>query len=209
MDLTGYKYERWASATTVYTYTFPSGTIVQKDSVLIMRMGTGTPLPTSNYFVDGGPTTGSGQALGIVLKDPSNVVIDAVAFNAFTFPTISGVTANDWNGAGAISQSGHAGSSLNGSDANNNSTWLTSGSLTTSMGYKNTNAVSVITPTVTWTGGTITTPTTGARITSPILPSFGIYNFVASMTDGFCTTTDTVKVTAITPYVINLGANRC
>ena len=207
MNLSGFTYERWSTTALLNTFTFPSGTIVLPDSVLIMRMGTGTPSPAQNYFVDGGFTTGSGQALGIIIKDASNVIIDAVAFNAMTFPPASSVTANDWSGSGAISLSSHAGSSLNGADANNASTWLTSGSLSTSMGYKNTNAVSVITPTVTWTGGTIVTPMSGARITTPNHPSFGVYTYVASMTDGFCTTTDTVKVTAITPYVINLGAN--
>ena len=207
IDLSGHRYERWTSQTASTNFTFPSGTIVLPDSVLIMRMGTGTPLPARNYFVDGGFTTSSGAALGIVLKDPSGAILDAVAYNAYTFPAISGVTAADWSGAGAVSQSGHAGSSLNGPDLNNNTTWLTSGSLTTSMGYKNTNVVSVVTPTVTWTGGTIPTTQAGTRITTPPHPAFGVYTYVASLTDGICTTTDTVKVTAITPYVINLGAD--
>ena len=207
MDLSGFKYERWSTAAMTNTFTFPSGTIVLPDSVLIMRMGSGTPSPAQNYFVDGGFTTGSGQAVGILIKDQSNVIIDAVAFNAMTFPPASGVSANDWSGSGAISQSTHAGSSLNGADANNASTWLTSGSLPTTMGYKNTNTVSVVTPTVTWTGGTIVAPMTGASIITPNHPSFGVYTYVSTMTDGFCTTTDTVKVTAITPYVINLGSN--
>lgn len=207
IDLSGHRYERWTSQTASTNFTFPSGTIVLPDSVLIMRMGTGTPLPARNYFVDGGFTTSSGAALGIVLKDPSGAILDAVAYNAYTFPAISGVTAADWSGAGAVSQSTHAGSSLNGPDLNNNTTWLTSGSLTTSMGYKNTNVVSVVTPTVTWTGGTIPTTQAGSRITTPPHPAFGVYTYVASLTDGICTTTDTVKVTAITPYVINLGAD--
>jgi hypothetical protein len=208
IDLSGYKYERWTSQTASVSVTFPSGTIVQPDSVLIVRMGTGTAIPTSNYFIDGGSSPSSGTALGIILKDQRGVIIDAVAFNAYTFPAISGVTPNDWTGSGAISSSGHAGSSLNGADLNNSSTWLTSGSLTTSMGYKNTNAVSSITPNVTWTGGSITTPIVGATITSPNHSAFGVYTYVATLSDGICSTSDTVRVTAITPYVINLGPDR-
>lgn len=189
------------------TLVFPAGTIVMPDSVAVIRMASGTPNPLYNYFTTAGSGPSSGSSMGVILKDPSGVIIDAIALNNYIFPSSTGVTSADWSGPGISSPSGYAGPSLSGSDNNSATNWQSSATLTTSMGYKNTGLVSVATPTVTWTGSQLGAPMTGAQIMTPNYTSFGTYTYVASLSDGTCTVTDTVKVTAITPYVINLGAN--
>ena len=205
MNLSGFTFQTVGA--NVNTLVFPAGTIVLPDSVAVIRMASGTPNPLYNYFTTAGFGPSSGSAMGVILKDPTGVIIDAIALNTYTFPSSTGVTSADWSGAGISSPSGQAGPSLSGSDNNTATNWQPSATLTTSMGYKNTGLVSVATPTVTWTGSQLGAPMTGAQIMTPNYTSFGTYTYVASLSDGTCTATDTVKVTAITPYVINLGAN--
>ena len=205
MNLSGFTFQTVGA--NVNTLVFPAGTIVLPDSVAVIRMASGTPNPLYNYFTTAGFGPSSGSAMGVILKDPTGVIIDAIALNTYTFPSSTGVTSAHWSGAGISSPSGQAGPSLSGSDNNTATNWLPSATLTTSMGYKNTGLVSVLTPTVTWTGSQLGAPMTGAQIMTPNYTSFGTYTYVASLSDGICTVVDTVKVTAITPYVINLGTN--
>jgi hypothetical protein len=205
MNLSGFTFQTVGA--NVNTLVFPAGTIVLPDSVAVIRMASGTPNPLYNYFTTAGFGPSSGSAMGVILKDPTGVIIDAIALNTYTFPSSTGVTSADWSGAGISSPGGYAGPSLSGSDNNSATNWQSSATLTTSMGYKNTGLVSVATPTVTWTGSQLGAPMTGAQIMTPNYTTFGTYTYVASLSDGSCTATDTVKVTAITPYVINLGAN--
>lgn len=66
-------------------------------------------------------TFSSGSTAGYILKD-GNTIIDAVTYNAYTFPASSGVTAADWSG-NIGSPSGTSGIRLLGPDNNLASDW--------------------------------------------------------------------------------------
>ncbi len=185
------------------TITFPLGTIVPSDSLAIVHIGTGTDdfvnrlFNIQNVF---GPFTG--QNFGVYINDAAGNVIDAVAFNNFTFPAFTGVSSSDFSGSGAVSLSGFAGPSLVGSDLNSNSNWVSSSAIdTTSMGSKNVGIVTSVTPTVTWSGGVLAGIVTANMVTTPAHPISGTYTYVASITDGICISTDTVLVNVIAPTV--------
>ena len=206
-DLGGITFEQWSTTSLNGTITFPSGTFLSPNGTAIIMTGqTASASQPANFLYDGrgtGTVTyGSGTAAGRILKDAQGNIIDAVGYNAYTFPATAGVTAQDWSGT-APTGSGSAGNRLEGADVNSATNWVNSG---TSTQKQNPNALNqnVVLPTppslagFTWTLNgniidTLTSITVGPYTTS------GIYNYVAEYNGQCGLITDTVVV------VVNLG----
>ncbi len=210
-NLSGYTFQ--AEGISTASFTFPPGTIVAPRATVILHTTTGgvdDPINHVYHIPSGGFFPGSGTSMGMILKDASGVIVDAVATNNYTFTSANGVTAADWTGLGVVSPSGIAGATLQGPDANNNSNWVTaSASTPVSIGFINPNLpVISSTAVVTWTGGLLTGPVTGSTLTTPVHPTLGSFAYYASANDGNCTSTDTVLVNVIPPPTVTLGPDR-
>lgn len=125
-DLGGITLEVYDAGGVAIQYTFPSGTLIGPNGTALIMHGQGAgPSQPANFMYDGrGTYTGlwsSGTDVGYVLKD-GNTVIDAVTYDAFTFPSSSGVSSSDWSGQ-VTGTSGTAGIRLTGPDNNSASDW--------------------------------------------------------------------------------------
>ena len=121
IDISGLVYEAWSGTTLSRTLTFPSGTVIPSNNVLVVSLTTGTNDPINRLYFTGTTTSGpfsSGGATGHLIKNGSSI-IDAVATNTYVWPVASGVTAADWSGAGASSPSGVSGTIRTASTDNN------------------------------------------------------------------------------------------
>ncbi|MDZ7845850.1 MAG: lamin tail domain-containing protein [Owenweeksia sp.] len=83
-------------------YTFPTNTVLSPNGTALITHGQGAGASQpANFMYDGrGSFTGlfgSGTDAGYILKRGTDI-IDAVTYDAFTFPAGSGVTASDWSG---------------------------------------------------------------------------------------------------------------
>ncbi|MCB0481573.1 MAG: T9SS type A sorting domain-containing protein [Flavobacteriales bacterium] len=127
-DLDGYKYEEWNASGIQYSTTFPSGITFGSNGTMILatgQLGSSVAVPASKYYHIGNTAThGSTVAMGYIIKDPSNNIIDAVMYGAIAFPVASGVTSAHWSGTTTISSS--SGIRLSGPDNNTGSTWINS-----------------------------------------------------------------------------------
>ena len=112
------------------SYTIPSVSLGAGE-ILVLHAGTGTDDPANKYFNMGGgnDVLQSSSLSGFALKDPSNVVIDAVASNGYTFLPVDGVSASDWTG-NINGMSGYAGSIRTVSDNNAATDWVISSAST-------------------------------------------------------------------------------
>lgn len=206
-DLSGYTLLTEGTNSSI---TFPAGTIVPANGVVIVHLSTsGVESPANLIFkmTTGNFFPGSGSSFGIVLKNSQGIVIDAVALNSYSFTSVNGVTGLDWTGAGVVSPSGQAGATLQGPDLNNNSNWVTA-SLSTpvSIGFLNPSLPTLpSSSTITWTGGLLTAPVVGGTITTPVHPAIGTFDYIATSSNGVCTTSDTVRVNVVGAPVVNLG----
>ncbi|HRH64205.1 MAG TPA: GEVED domain-containing protein, partial [Bacteroidia bacterium] len=184
-------------------YVFPAAT-VPAGGVVVVNVETGTnDIPNLSFFTNtGGDVMFSGSANGIWLTTASGEIIDAVATNAHTFSPGSGVTAADWNGAGASGISGDAGTRLTGADLNDATNWITAGSSTQNIGTINSGLPSCTPPTytVTWSGGNLVAPVVANPVTTPVfIAPPQTYTYSVSLNDGVCTTTDNVDITTQMP----------
>lgn len=123
-----------------YTYTFPS-VVMNPGDIAVVISGTGTDSAAVRKFYSGSgnnPYTSTGQ-WGIAIKNGSKIV-DAMAFNGYTFTTASGVTAADWTGT-ITGINGRAGVYRTYVDKNDNTDWAISDTLAgtnrTSIGVTN------------------------------------------------------------------------
>lgn len=124
-DLGGYSIEIFGAGAN--TYTFPSFTL-NGNSVAVFYLGTGTDDPANNFYNMGGATISSSSALGIVLKNNSGTIIDAVAANGYTFDAgATGVQTSDWSG-NVSSSSSRAGISRIISENNLATDWVVAAS---------------------------------------------------------------------------------
>jgi hypothetical protein len=206
-NLSGYTIVTEGLAT---TFTFPAGTIVPAQSVAILHLTANGAVDVANNVFNipvGGIFPGSGTSMGIILKDPTGVIVDAIATNSYVFGTTNGVTAADWSGAGIVSPAGQAGCTLQGNDLNNLTNWVVSSPTTpVSIGFLNPSLpVISSSATITWTGGTLTGPVTGGTITTPVHPTLGAYTYFASSSFAPCSYTDTIVVNAIAAPTVDLG----
>jgi hypothetical protein len=208
-DLSGYQLITEGPSIGPQTFTFPPGTNVPANGVAIVHFGFGTPSIANNYFVTGtGSLAGSGTSFGIVLKDASGDVNDAVAVNTYTFSGANGVTAIDWSGStGVTSPGGISGAGLYGADVNDNTNWVTTSASTLgTVGAYNTGLPTLTSNSVlTWTGGLFTSPQTGSPVTTPVHTVLGVYQYIVTASNGVCTTKDTIDVHVVAGPTVNLG----
>jgi len=183
------------------TYTFPAGTVIPANSVLVLHVGPGTDDPANRYYNTGGANDGisSTSAWGVTLKNVAGSLIDAVAIRAFTFGAATGVTAADWSGTTVSTSS--AGVMLIRFDNNNASNWqnsIAAGPLT-NIGALNPD-MTYAPATVSWVGpGGFTasgmTVSTGARNTP------GTETFTATITSNGCAKTASASLQVVAPVV--------
>jgi hypothetical protein len=183
------------------TWTFPSGTIVPAGGLVICHSGTGTDDLANFYFNDASSFGwSSGTSMGVYLLNGVTVV-DAVAFNGYTFSGGSGVLAADFSGSTATSASGFAGAYLDGPDVNSGTNWI-QGAPTTN-GYQNPSLPLTCNPnpyTITWSGGNLVGPVVANPVTTPVyIAPVQTYTYTVSLTDGVCTTTDNIDITTQMP----------
>ncbi len=205
-NLSGFKIQLEGASSA--SFTFPAGSIVQPGGVAVVNFNSGTTDIANAVFASGmGFFPGSGTSMGFILMDPTGVIVDAVATNAYTFTSANGVTSGDWSGSGVTSPSGIAGATLQGSDLNSNSNWVTGSPATpVSIGFTNPGLPTLPSgSTITWTGGVLTAPVVGGQITTPVHPTLGVYTYVATSSNGICTSRDTVLVNAIAPPTVDIG----
>lgn len=182
------------------TYTFPAGTVIPANSVLVLHIGPGTDDPANRYYNTGGASDGisSTSAWGVTLRNASGALVDAVAIRAYSFPASTGVTAADWTGTTVSTSS--AGVMLIRFDNNNASNWQNSlaapGPLT-NIGSLNP-SISYAPAVVSWTGpGGFTasgfTASTGAR------NSVATETYTATITSNGCSKTATATLQVVAP----------
>ncbi|REJ84096.1 MAG: lamin tail domain-containing protein, partial [Bacteroidetes bacterium] len=208
-DLSGYTLNYQLTTGTPAAKTFPNGTIVPAGAVVVVYIGTAAEDPANLYFSLGGSTPGSGSAMGIWLKDPSNNVVDAIALNTYSgFPAGSGVTAADWNlSANISSPTSSAGPRLEGADMNDNTNWVSSHLVpTTSIGYTNPGIPLAPPPgSLSWSSIPAGFTASGNDVnTGPINSAT---TFVVVNDNGFCQTSDTIVVNTFTPLPAPTATN--
>ncbi len=199
VDLSGFGFEVQGGGA-ARQYTFPVGTLLQPQNVLVLHIGDGTDDTGNNYYNTGGLNDQlvSGNDQAFVLTSATGQVVDAVVTNAFT-PSAP-VTATDWNGAGVSSPRGIAGAGLYGPDTNDASGWSATDATQGSIGAINVGLpVIPSTAAITWTGPGITGSSTANPLTTYAFPSPGTYTYIASISNGVCTARDTVVVNVTVP----------
>ncbi len=115
-DISGWTLASYVSNSTILNhpvFTFPPGSVIPPNSVLVVGMGPGTSSSATQYYaaagLNGNPWTSSGT-FGLVLKNNASEVVDAVATGtAFIWAPATGVTSLDWTNTTLAALSGRAG----------------------------------------------------------------------------------------------------
>ena len=174
------------------TYTFPTGTIMASNSIITFATGNVTPNHAIGLHSQGAGFNNfmnSGTAAGFYLKDNSAILVDAVALNGYTFAVATGVTAADWTGT--VSVNGFSGAQRQGTDSNTSSDWYANGSPNiSSIGAVNT-GLSTPLGSIIWKNYFGATLGTGSSLT--VTPTAST-NYIAVLSNGICTSNDTVFV---------------
>ncbi|HEY0110941.1 MAG TPA: hypothetical protein VGB67_14980, partial [Fibrella sp.] len=218
VDAGGVVYELYTGTTLNRSYTIPAGTVIPAMSVLVLHLGTGTDNATNRFFNTGGSSNSlsSGGAAGHVLKY-AGAVIDAVATNAYSFPSTANVSAADFSGS-ASALSGNAGTVRTAATDNNlGSDFTTSASATQSIGTYNSGANYVFSLTsspfttsytYSWTPSTNLNNPAIANPTANNLTATTTYTVTATEAGAGCSGgTDSVTVLVGTPVVAAFSAN--
>lgn len=199
VNLNGYNLQV-LGVTTPHNLTF-GNVVINPGQVIVVGLGTGTDDPVNGYYVTGEPSgqLSSSSLVGYVLKNPSGAVVDAVGTNNYSFAPTTGVTAMDWSGT-IPSISGLAGATRIVSDNNTAADWQGSSTLSPqTIGSLNPGLSMTASPTVSWSNGA----TTGSITVSPSTAT----TYIATVTDGICTSMDTVLVNVVpqpvAPTVLN------
>ncbi|MEI2825868.1 MAG: hypothetical protein V9F04_05280 [Dermatophilaceae bacterium] len=190
------------AATPLHSFTFPSGTVIPANGVLVIHIGTGTDVPANLFFNTQGTSNqySTGEAFGVVLKDAGSTVIDAISINTNVFNAASGVTASDWSGAGVTSASGGPAGPVRTAtlDSNTAADWIGSSVSTPQTigtfnpGYTNPN--SGLVSGYAWTPSALLNDPTIANPLASNVTATTPYSVVVSSDNG-CTTTANVTVT--------------
>lgn len=190
ISLSGYTVE--VVGATTRSFTVPSGVILPSSATMVLNVGAGTDDPANFYYNMGGTngSLSSGSQAGFILKNTTGKVIDAVASNGYSFGSASGVVAADWSGA-IPSSSGNAGLVRTNVDANNASDWAISSVTAQSIGAINPGITVSSSAQVTWN---TVPPTQNITVTVGPFAAAGTYNYIATVTDGVCSSSDTVSV---------------
>lgn len=206
-DIVGYTMEEWTNAGLQSSVTFPLGTVFSPAGTMILatgQLGISTPSPSNYYYHSGNTTTHNptGDPRGYILKNPSGIIVDAVAYDAYTFAVASGVTATHWTGSTpAIVSSGNR---LNAPDNNTGSCWINSGVSPQDPNILNTgvnNPVPSTVPGFCWLYSGSVISFSPHTVVGPYSTP-GIYQYVASY--GCGTFFDTLKITASATVPVKL-----
>jgi PKD repeat protein len=209
VDMSSYGFEVQGGGA-ARTYSFPNGTILQPQNVLVLHIGDGVDDPANNYYNTGGLNDQliSGNDQAFVLSSPTGQVVDAVVVNGFN--PAAPITATDWSGAGVSSPRTIAGAGLYGPDTNDASGWADATTTQQSIGALNTGLPIIPSTTaITWSGPGITGTSTVNPLITYAFPTPGTYTYIASVSNGTCTARDTVVVTATVPTApdVNFSAS--
>jgi len=210
-DISGYTLTDYSNntATSTHSLTFPAGTVIPSNGVIVVHLGTGTNNTASGYYNTGGTTDNwsSTSQVGVVLKNGSQV-IDAVglggsATGSYTFAAGTGVATSDFSGF-APNASGLAGVKRTAAlDNNTGADWTASGtSNVQSIGtYNGGYSLPAAAFTYAWTPATGLSSTTIANpVASPTATQ--VYTVTATETATGCSSTATVTVTVSAATVI-------
>ena len=127
-DLWGYTLQQWSTVLDG-TYTFPQGTILSPQGTAIIavgQMGSSVPDPANYYYHGNGANTtdySSAQAVGRILLDPLNNIVDAVGYGNYIFPGAAEVPVSAWSSPVTQSDSAASGFRLTAPDNNTGSCW--------------------------------------------------------------------------------------
>lgn len=198
-DLSGYIFEVYDFGGFLFSYQVPNNVNISPQSVLLLGFGNGMNIPANNLYWMNGINTSSNVPQGYILKNPSGVIVDAVATNGFGFPVSSGVTPSDWTGI-VSSSSGLAGIIRTGTDNNTAADWsLSSITNAMSIGTFNPGLDTVPSANLNWYLDTNLVDTL-AQITVGPFVNNGFYHYVASIQSSCGLVTDTVLVEVDIPY---------
>ena len=213
-SLAGITFEQWNVGGTAPTgsYTFPAGAVLGPNGTAIVAMRAVTPSP-SNYFYDGsgGNTVDwqSAGAQGVLLKDGSGNIIDAVGYASYTWPAQAGVTASDWTGSTG-SPGGTCGIRLNGPDLNNATGWSVSSATNTQDPNTVNSGVALPAASATagfdWKLNGVTIDTLPKTVVGPYSSS-GVYNYIATFNGPCGLQSDTVTVIVNLPGSVPIPTN--
>ncbi len=189
INLGGYRINRYGA--TNLNYTIPQGVILDGGEVLILTFRAGTDDPANNVYGMGWALSLSTAQNGYVLRNRQNRIIDAVALNGYQFTQASGVTSFNWSGSLGASSAGVSRiSTIN----NSASDWIVADNNNRqTIGSINPGLPIIPSPDITWLPLNIVADT----IQTGILTDTAVY--IASITDGVCTTYDTVTVFVVNP----------
>lgn len=199
VDLSGYGFEVQGGGA-ARTYSFPLGTLLQAQNVLVLHIGSGPDDVANNYYNTGGldDQLVSGNDQAFVLSSATGQMVDAVVLNGFT--PAAPITAADWSGVGVSSPRTIAGAGLYGPDTNDATGWAATDNTAGSIGALNTGLPTIpSTAAITWTGPGITGSTTANPLVTYAFPAPGTYTYIASISNGACTARDTVQVIVTVP----------
>ncbi len=207
-DLAGFILEEWNGTALQHTATFPTGTLFSPNGTMVVATGqlaSSVPVASSFYYHSGNTIThGSTDNRGYLIKNPSGVIIDAVVYGNYTFPTLSGVTSSDWSGTTTSTSS--AGNRLTGVDNNTSSNWANSTTIPQDPNVLN---AGVPVPTPASMAGFnwyyLSSPIdTNAKIKVGPYVTPGIYRYVAEYVNSCGTFYDTVTITATSTVPVTL-----
>lgn len=207
-DISGYVYEQLGVSPR--TFTFPAGTIVPANAQVVLHLGTGNDSPINLYFNTGGlnGALSSSSAVGFILRNPDQSIIDVVSTNSFNIVGVSGVSSQDWIGA-IPPLSNQAGVIRKNSDSNSASDWIIS-SLVNMQTIGSSNIGITNNGLGSWSISWSTNPpqSSDTILVGPF--SFvGVYPYVLTVSDGFCTKNDTINVTVSNSILIkDVGFSR-
>ncbi len=195
-DLGGYTYEQWTGSTLLYSYTYPSGTILSPGGTAIIavgQLGSSVPSPSDYYYHGTGTFTGfasSGDQVGRILKDAGGTIVDAVGYNGYVFPLSSNVTSSDWSNP-LIGGGSSSGIKREGPDLNNGSNWVLSASSPQNPNALNAGVTLPPPPQpivgLSWTLDGVVLDTIQSIVVGPYSTS-GVREYVVSYTDVNCGT---------------------
>lgn len=212
VNLSGYQFHDYAtgSSTSNHPYTFPTGTVIPANGVLVLHLGTGTNNTDSLYYNTGGISNFylSSSQVGFVLKDATGNVVDAVglggsASGSYTFATLTGVTAADWTGF-VPNSSGFAGVIRTAAlDANGPADWVSANSPTPLQtlgtyngGYNLQPILATWSPTTgLFTNATLTTPYTSGSFAQLYAKPGNTTTYTLLANSGGCPGSNNVMVT--------------
>jgi PKD repeat protein len=201
-DLSGFSVE-FHIANTLYSMTFPEGTVPDTGKTMVIRIGTDTGEildPSQNFFGINGPKNmmDTTTKAGFILKNRIGEVVDAFAINGFEFPASSGVTISKWYGENLMVGSAPGLTRKTPTDHNSSADWSQLNSLyLPGMGIQNSSLYAILDmPQVYWqlpSGATLF----GESISFP-MSSPGVQGFSMLVNDGPYSANGFASVEAVT-----------